>query len=350
MILINASTWSVIDLDSMPPAITPDDLPRGIFCTVDAILEKRLIPWVDPQACRNFMRNLVDDNQVAHFIRSYVLLDEGDEAYNLRPIAAAFKPGDSVKPLLPLVSSCKNAVRGLVSILAMDARSSLPYSAPPVLYAMARGMYNFLLASILEVPERGGEILPAILPLVLEELHFSTSPLFEPLIHFGSLLDTHAVIQAMAEVVPDASSGLLSIYHSQDSEENKLAGVRDVLSSIGSGNDLDKRMMSAMLVILAAIPDCPEYMLLAIAQSKFKKAKAIAELRSTRTPAKRIAAYTDLEKYPVFGKSMYNEYHLAAALLHPNLPDDVRFSILAQVSKYAHEVPHLVAVLSRINP
>lgn len=339
----------------------------------EVILSRRLLPWLDKRACCQFLRtDVVSAKNVAFFVHTYPLLVQNTFKYQgeilkaIYPVASKFKPGDTVKPLLPLITLLEEEIEGIISIIAMDERGALPYPAPFALNVLAGCAFHFLLACLLDSPEDATKILPIIMPIVVEKAYYYDVPIdahityeifdddtvrvtkelppdvffiFEPLIHLGAIASYKDVIFAISNIEPKAER-LLELSHIP--ETDKPTQAREIISSFVTSNDLKGRTVSAMLTLLASTFDCPMWLLGALAQSKYRKARVIAELRYPNTPAKRIRARLENS-----GKAtgFYRLHLLAIALLHPNFPDDMRFSLVTELSKWHQKLPTIFTVL-----
>lgn len=99
-------------------------------------------------------------------------------------------------------------------------------------------------------------------------------------------------------------------------------------------------LLSSALLLLAAHPDCPGWVLKALSASHLSTARAVAALRNPDAPPEELLRILSRQRSGIY-------WFLAAVLTHPNCPVELKMSILMQysASTLKRNWPHVARVI-----
>lgn len=118
-----------------------------------------------------------------------------------------------------------------------------------------------------------------------------------------------------------------------------LDGVDELLSIL---KPFSRSRFISLLTLLAAAPDCPEPVLAAIKNLHCKRPREVAELHDPATPPERI--FKILTRKPkAYGDAA--PWYYAAALSHPNVPQEAKLDLLLTIGMNINAYPALSGIL-----
>lgn len=130
-------------------------------------------------------------------------------------------------------------------------------------------------------------------------------------------------------------------YHSFD-DDTKADALAWALLNVDSSTSHKKMhlLLSTALSLLAAHPECPEWILKALSASRFSTARAVAALRNPDASPEELLHVVSRQRGGIY-------WLLAAVLTHPNCPVELKMSIIMHhgASRLKRNWPHVARAI-----